>query len=116
MHPMLNIAIRVVRQAGDIIIRSADSIDTLKITIKSQNDFATEIDQRAENEIIKAMKEGKLPGRPRLAKGQARDRVISIKVRGCELAWLLERAKEGKVSLSQYVRRILFDRHREASR
>jgi len=52
MHPMLNIAIRAARQAGDIIIRSADSVDTLKITIKNQNDFATEIDKRAEEEII----------------------------------------------------------------
>ena len=52
MHPMLNIAIRAARQAGDIIIRSADSVDTLKITIKNQNDYATEIDKRAEDEII----------------------------------------------------------------
>lgn len=61
------------------------------------------------------MKDGK-PGRPKLARGQARDRVISIKVRECELAWLLERAREGKVSLSRYIREILFDRHREVSR
>jgi len=55
MHPMLNIAIRAARQAGDIIIRSADSVDTLKITIKSKNDFATEIDKLAEQEIINTL-------------------------------------------------------------
>jgi myo-inositol-1(or 4)-monophosphatase len=52
---MLNIAIRAARQAGDIIIRSADSVDTLKISIKNKNDFATEIDQRAEEEIINVL-------------------------------------------------------------
>lgn len=49
---MLNIAIRAARQAGDIIIRSADSVDTLKITIKNKNDFASEVDKQAEEEII----------------------------------------------------------------
>jgi len=55
MNPMLNIAIRAARQAGDIIIRSADSVDTLKITIKNKNDFATEIDKLAEQEIINTL-------------------------------------------------------------
>jgi len=55
MHPMLNIAIRAARQAGDIIIRSAESIDTLKITIKSPNDYATEIGKHAEEEIVNTL-------------------------------------------------------------
>ena len=52
MHPMLNTAIKAARQAGDLIIRSSESLGTLKITVKSQNDFATEVDKRAEEEII----------------------------------------------------------------
>ena len=52
MHPMLNTAIKAARQAGDIIMRSSQSLGTLKITVKSQNDFATEVDKRAEQEII----------------------------------------------------------------
>lgn len=49
---MLNTAIKAARQAGDIIMRSSQSLGTLKITVKSQNDFATEVDKRAEQEII----------------------------------------------------------------
>ena len=60
------------------------------------------------------MKDGK-QGRPRLAKGQARDRIVSIKVRESELAWLLKKAKEGKVSLSRYIREVLFERHQGVS-
>lgn len=49
---MLNIAIRAARGAGAIIARSVDRVDRLSITIKSQNDFVSEIDKRAEQEII----------------------------------------------------------------
>ncbi|VAX11199.1 Inositol-1-monophosphatase [hydrothermal vent metagenome] len=52
MHPMLNIAIRAARKAGDVIARHADQIDKLTITEKSQNDFVSEVDQMAEQEII----------------------------------------------------------------
>ncbi|ORU90633.1 MAG: inositol monophosphatase [Cycloclasticus sp. symbiont of Poecilosclerida sp. M] len=55
MHPMLNIAVKAARQAGDIIIRSADSLGTLTVTTKSQNDFVTEVDKRAEMEIIQIL-------------------------------------------------------------
>lgn len=55
MHPMLNIAIRAARSAGDIITRSVDSLGTLRINVKGHNDFATEVDRRAEEEIIRIL-------------------------------------------------------------
>ena len=52
---MLNTAVKAARQAGDLIIRSSESLGTLKITVKSQNDFATEVDKRAEELIISTL-------------------------------------------------------------
>lgn len=56
MHPMLNIAIRAARAAGTVITRSAERIDTLTVSTKSHNDFVSEIDHQAENEIIKTLR------------------------------------------------------------
>jgi len=52
MHPLLNIGIRAARRAGDSIIRSLGRLDSLKIDTKGRNDFVTEVDRRAEAEII----------------------------------------------------------------
>lgn len=50
---MLTIAIRAARIAGDLIQRSAENVDRLTINKKSKNDFVTEVDRLAEQEIIK---------------------------------------------------------------
>ena len=52
MDPMLNIAVRAARAAGDIIVRAMDRVDLLNITLKSRNDFVSEVDRQAEYEII----------------------------------------------------------------
>ena len=52
MHPTLNIAIRAARSAGNVIIRNLDRLDGLAIHTKDRNDFVTEVDQKAEQEII----------------------------------------------------------------
>lgn len=52
MHPLLNIAIAAARNASKHIIRLSDRIDTLQIIEKQHNDFASEVDQLAEREII----------------------------------------------------------------
>jgi myo-inositol-1(or 4)-monophosphatase len=52
MHPMLNIAVRAARNAGDIIVRHSTRIDALTISTKERNDFVSEVDRQAEDEII----------------------------------------------------------------
>lgn len=57
MHPMLNIAVRAARRAGNIISRSVDQIDQLDIQVKSKNDFVSEVDQKAEQAIIEVLQD-----------------------------------------------------------
>lgn len=52
MQPMLNIAVRAARSAGDLILRSSDNIGQLRIDQKGKNDYASEVDRMAEREII----------------------------------------------------------------
>ena len=55
MNPMLNIAIRAARAAGDVIIRQIDHVQDLPVTKKSRNDFVTEVDRLAEIVIIETL-------------------------------------------------------------
>jgi myo-inositol-1(or 4)-monophosphatase len=56
MHPMLNIAVRAARGAGDLIQRSAHKIESLAVNQKSRNDYASEVDRSAEQEIIRTIR------------------------------------------------------------
>lgn len=51
-EPIIHIAVEAARAAGNIIVRSLQRLNTIKIAEKKPNDFVTEIDQRAEKEII----------------------------------------------------------------
>jgi myo-inositol-1(or 4)-monophosphatase len=51
-EPIVNIAIDAARSAGNIIMRAMQRMDKVTITEKKPNDFVTEVDQRAEQEII----------------------------------------------------------------
>ena len=57
MHPMLNIAVKAARRAGNLIHRSADKIDHLTIAKKSHADFVSEVDRAAEQTIIQTLLE-----------------------------------------------------------
>jgi len=52
VHPLLNIAIRAARRAGEVIVRSLNRLESLTITSKGRNDFVSEVDRNAEQEII----------------------------------------------------------------
>ena len=56
MNPMLNIAIRAARAAGDVIIRQIDHVQDLPVIKKSRNDFVTEVDRQAEIVIIETLR------------------------------------------------------------
>ncbi len=55
MHPMLNIAVRAARAAGDLIVREIDRIHDITFDQKSENDFVTEVDKGAEGIIIETI-------------------------------------------------------------
>ena len=57
MAPLLNIAVRAARAAGNIIQRSMDRVHDLTIDRKGQNDFVTEVDHRAEAAIIQTIRD-----------------------------------------------------------
>ena len=57
MHPMLNIAVKAARKAGNLINRASRDLDVLKVEIKRQNDFVTEVDRAAEAAIISVLRE-----------------------------------------------------------
>jgi myo-inositol-1(or 4)-monophosphatase len=52
MQPLLNIATRAARRAGDLIVRSLSRLDSLKVDSKGRNDFVSEIDRKSEADII----------------------------------------------------------------
>lgn len=52
MQPMLTIALRAARTAGEKIVRAGDRLDLVKVDEKGVNDFVSDVDRNAEQEII----------------------------------------------------------------
>ncbi|MFP3019572.1 MAG: inositol-1-monophosphatase [Arsenophonus sp.] len=52
MHPMLTIAIRAVRKAGDFIAKRYEKFNSIEIITKGQNDFIVNSDKQSEQIII----------------------------------------------------------------
>lgn len=82
MHPTLNIAVRAARSAGNIIVRALEHIDRLNVQTKSENDFVTEVDKAAEQEIIRTIRKA-YPNHGFLAEE-------SGKQAGDEFVWIID--------------------------
>ena len=52
MEPMINIALRAARKAGESIVRASDDLHRFEVKSKGVNNFVTEVDIAAEQEII----------------------------------------------------------------
>lgn len=52
MHPMLNIAVRAARSAGNVIGRAFENVDKIEVEAKGSNDFVTNVDIQAEQIIV----------------------------------------------------------------
>jgi len=52
VHPLLNIAVRAARRAGELIVRSLTRVEGIQVSAKGRNDFVSEVDRAAEREII----------------------------------------------------------------
>jgi len=85
MHPIVNIAVRAARSAGNIIVRHLDRLDTLRVESKSRNDFVSDVDRMAEREIVhtlrKAYPQHAVLGEEGGAQGQSDD---------AEFTWIID--------------------------
>ncbi len=56
MQPMLNIALRAARSAGELIVRSTERLDVISVNEKEAKDYVSEIDRAAEQVIVNSLR------------------------------------------------------------
>lgn len=57
MHPMLTIAVKAARRAGNLINRATRNLDIVNVQQKAANDFVSDVDREAEQTIIRTLRE-----------------------------------------------------------
>jgi myo-inositol-1(or 4)-monophosphatase len=86
MHPMLNTAVKAARRAGQIINRASMDVGHLKVSVKQQSDFVTEVDRAAEATIIETLREA-YPQHAILAEESG-----ATEGRDAEFQWIIDRS------------------------
>ena len=56
MDPILNVAVKAARRAGRTILRYLDRLDRVSVEQKGHNDFVSEVDRMAEEDIIETIR------------------------------------------------------------
>ncbi|MBC8027309.1 MAG: inositol monophosphatase, partial [Steroidobacteraceae bacterium] len=56
MQPLLNLAIKAARRAGDIIVRAIPRLEAVAVHSKGRNDYVSEVDRAAEADIIETIR------------------------------------------------------------
>ena len=86
MQPMLNIALRAARSAGELIVRSIERLDAVSASEKDAKDYVTEIGRTAEQAIITSI----LKAHPDHGiNTEASGRIVG-KADGADYEWLIE--------------------------
>lgn len=52
MQPMLNIALRAARSAGELIFRSIERLDSIKVDEKEAKDYVSEVDRADRKSVV----------------------------------------------------------------
>lgn len=86
MHPMLTIAIKAARRAGNLINRASSDIEQIHVEAKRPLDFVTEVDRAAEAAIIDIIQES-YPDHDILAEESGH---VSEENRQSEYCWIID--------------------------
>lgn len=73
MHPLLTTAVKAARRAGHIIVRHLDRLDRIEVQTKGRNDFVSDVDHLAEDEIVQVIR-ATYPGHSILAEESGQQR------------------------------------------